>query len=496
MNVDIVNMEKLKVPQNLYKQYLRGKYCDLQIQVENSFYRAHSCVVAAASWVLEAILQSSASGDESLSKLSIQLHDVSAYAIACLLGYIYTGKLPAEVYQDESKKKEVLHAANLYKMEDVVDELSASNSSENALGILENGSLSEESILANLVDAENDTDGITALNGDDTVELQEILIDSQIQESVSTLSLEDIKKHVSESTAYAREHGILYCVLCSEIFSTQPELINHMVDHKVRYRKQPERAAAASASFFVPDDDVLGDMTDDIDFSPQQVTSKKKATHKSFTCSECGAVFNGKAYLIKHYTSTHPGTIFCKLCVQCFDTDEDLQAHIITHKPQEFDTLNSDTKCKRGRKPRIGPKTFGCTVCSTSFEKRRELIKHRELIHGIMRPVHTCTTCGKQYKEKQSLRAHLRVHTGERPYVCSHCGNAFSDAKTWKDHERRHRGEKPFLCTTCGKSFTYRQSFTRHMKFHEGKRPFQCSFCGKAFVLRQNMKEHEKRHNK
>uniref|UniRef100_A0A3Q4G7U1 C2H2-type domain-containing protein n=1 Tax=Neolamprologus brichardi TaxID=32507 RepID=A0A3Q4G7U1_NEOBR len=69
-----------------------------------------------------------------------------------------------------------------------------------------------------------------------------------------------------------------------------------------------------------------------------------------------------------------------------------------------------------------------------------------------------CDTCGKTFKYKCLLAAHLTVHTGEKPFPCSKCGKKFSQLTRLKNHMRIHIGEQSYPCSTCGKEFSQKSN--------------------------------------
>nr|CAD7443060.1 unnamed protein product [Timema bartmani] len=247
---------------------------------------------------------------------------------------------------------------------------------------------------------------------------------------------------------------------------------------------------------------------------------------KQHICECCGAMFHNisklKLHMLRH-TGDRPFT--CEACGLRFGTKHRLNNHLVCHSEERPHT---------------------CGVCGKTFKRQRNLGMHEQNSHGIFSQgmgkekvviSFPCQVCDKQFTTKHKLAAHMRNHTGERPFTCETCGREYKTAaglgfhtKTshmvWegkpmskyiqdaikKDfpckicgkvlssrvgrehHIRTHTGERPYKCKLCELALKTPAQLHAHMQIHSDSKPFPCTYCDKTFRRRPHLVSHLRTH--
>ena len=142
-------------------------------------------------------------------------------------------------------------------------------------------------------------------------------------------------------------------------------------------------------------------------------------------------------------------------------------------------------------------KSFKCVVCSDEFYMYSAMKEHLSKVHKDVAEVPYCEICGKSFTCTNSLKRHMTVHTGAKPYKCNICGRKFSQGSILKRHVLTHENLKPYNCHFCQKSYTQKMNLLTHLKnhgFRTGSENFSCKLCNKSFVHQSGLSRHVKLH--
>ncbi|XP_027276255.1 LOW QUALITY PROTEIN: transcription factor Sp3 isoform X2 [Cricetulus griseus] len=148
--------------------------------------------------------------------------------------------------------------------------------------------------------------------------------------------------------------------------------------------------------------------------------------------------------------------------------DSTLNTNDLTHLRVQVVDEEGDQQHQEGKRLRRVACT--CPNCKEGGGRGTNLGKKKQHICHI-------PGCGKVYGKTSHLRAHLRWHSGERPFICNwmFCGKRFTRSDELQRHRRTHTGEKKFVCPECSKRFMRSDHLAKHIKTHQNKKVIHSS---------------------
>ena len=228
------------------------------------------------------------------------------------------------------------------------------------------------------------------------------------------------------------------CNVCSKRFLKKNTLIQHM---KFHFPDEPFMCGICNNTF--RHSDTLRNHI--FMHSPVrcQQTAKKKTSSK-YVCRICRIVCIGlksaKVHKHKHILDKqhHIGLKYvCAICSMALKSIGTFEKHVADHSDKV---------------------SFVCSKCESVFPSCSKLVTHCIHCHHC-----NCERCGEIFLDKQSLKAHLRTHTGK--YPCEYCKQMFSQ-ENYRGHVITCALERPYICGVCDRRFVMMDNITAHMNIH------------------------------
>ncbi|XP_044063133.1 zinc finger protein 407 isoform X2 [Siniperca chuatsi] len=250
-----------------------------------------------------------------------------------------------------------------------------------------------------------------------------------------------------------------------------------------------------------------------------KVREEAKGSSSRIRCEDCGFMADGISGLNVHISMKHPSKekhFHCLVCGKSFYTESNLHQHLTSaaHLRNEQNSVEELPE---------GGASFKCVKCTDRFESEQGLFvhikeKHEELLREVNKYVledteqinrereenqgSVCKYCGKVCKSSNSMAflAHIRTHTGSKPFMCKICNFATAQLGDARNHVKRHLGMREYKCDICGWAFVMKKHLSTHLLGKHGvgqrkERKFECKLCERSFSEKWALNNHMKLHS-
>ncbi|XP_051019785.1 zinc finger protein 407 isoform X2 [Acomys russatus] len=219
-----------------------------------------------------------------------------------------------------------------------------------------------------------------------------------------------------------------------------------------------------------------------------QGLKKRKVEGSSFAeatrirCDDCGFLADGLSGLNVHIAMKHPTKekhFHCLLCGKSFYTESNLHQHLASAGHMRNEQASVEELPEGGA-------TFKCVKCTEPFDSEQNLFlhikgQHEELLREVNKYIvedteqinrereenqgNVCKYCGKMCRSSNSMAflAHIRTHTGSKPFKCKICHFATAQLGDARNHVKRHLGMREYKCRVCGVAFVMKKHLNTHL---------------------------------
>jgi KRAB domain-containing zinc finger protein len=212
-----------------------------------------------------------------------------------------------------------------------------------------------------------------------------------------------------------------------------------------------------------------------------------------FNCCYCDMSYERQHSLELHINTHFDKTPFkCDQCPRQFRQKGSLTTHLKTHvvdKVHVCVTCNTKFKSVSAIVAHVVQRhnhQFACVHCALHFDTASERDIHTATTH-YKRILHTCPYCCETIPRRCDPCAHIAKHTHTQ-MKCHYCPYTFATRSEMDAHINGHINKHN--CAVCNKSFMRMDTLRAHMTIHSGIKPFKCQLCQSTFSQRGSLLNH------
>ncbi|XP_073983439.1 uncharacterized protein isoform X2 [Rhodnius prolixus] len=255
------------------------------------------------------------------------------------------------------------------------------------------------------------------------------------------------------------------CFPCNKIFKSARQLNAHYISH-FEHKNKYEMVCKVCSQVITPD------------ITMSEHMDEEHCSNKNHICMLCDKAFRFKSSLMEHVNShTMLMSHCCKICRRYFDSAEGLDNHVKSHRAVK--------------------REYTCRQCGQKFTSKYSCWAHLNThMRARSKLGLSCQVCGRVLSTKATLKEHMFIHSGEKPFECQLCGRKIRHRANFIIHVQGHSLGQPHVCTTCGMGFAKKSELNSHIAAeHPEDRPYHCIICGLRFRTESRFLKHAVSHD-
>jgi len=269
----------------------------------------------------------------------------------------------------------------------------------------------------------------------------------------------DMKIAMADEEGICESRRRVYCDICTKGFGNQKRLDAHMTNGDCPGKPNPKwhYTNMTAKRLFCIHPECLGPNGFDINYLENSFNSgciakgyyshvmdrHATAENSIFPCNTCSLKFPN-TYILKYHKDNCGENFTCRYCGRGVSSKRLLIQHETSHNAR----------------------ALKCPHCDHATSRKYLLDMHIRTVHLNLRP-EICQLCGKAFKTKKQIAAHILTHSDVKRYSCDICGAKLKNITCHRSHMMNVHGHK-VSCDICGKFMYKEEGIRRHKKQEHG----------------------------